>query len=346
MIRVPFYHIAAFVDGVKPPFTGNAAAVVLCPRPLSAAAMQATACEFALSETAFVVPREGGDFALSTAFNLKWFTPLKEVPMCGHGSLAAAHALAAAGNLARELTFSTLSGVLTATRADNNDHAPDADAPRRSTSWTLSLPAAELVYSNECIPGGVHADPFISSFQDEPDTPADASIAALLSALWPGQPFSAFHGFDFTFCKRSRKLLIDLGGSSRANPALLAASPTTNSLLNADQSASSAGGRVAGICLISKQFDKDIIEAVQYRYFSPWNGLPGVGGEDPVNGSSLALVGPHVFRTGFNKSHKPTLRVEALSLRGGIAVLTLEGDVVKVTGAAQTVVAGEAWLPQ
>jgi PhzF family phenazine biosynthesis protein len=72
--------------------------------------MQNVAAEMNLSETAFVVPRaEGG-------FDLKWFTPAIEIPLCGHATLASAHALWETGKLGDDQAarFFTLSGWLTA----------------------------------------------------------------------------------------------------------------------------------------------------------------------------------------------------------------------------------------
>ena len=64
-----------------------------------------------VSETAFVVPRGEG------CFDLRWFTPLVEVDLCGHATLATTYALLDAGLLASGQTaqFSTRSGILKAT---------------------------------------------------------------------------------------------------------------------------------------------------------------------------------------------------------------------------------------
>ncbi|MFG0327523.1 MAG: PhzF family phenazine biosynthesis protein [Phycisphaerales bacterium JB037] len=70
-------------------FHGNPAAVVPLEFWLDAGAMQAIALENNLSETAFVV-RGGRD---GTDYHLRWFTPAREVALCGHATLAAAHAL-------------------------------------------------------------------------------------------------------------------------------------------------------------------------------------------------------------------------------------------------------------
>lgn len=76
------------------PFTGNPAAVVLLERDLDDATQQVIAMEFNQAETAFVQKRADG------RWELRWFTPTREVPMCGHATLAAAHALWAEWKLA------------------------------------------------------------------------------------------------------------------------------------------------------------------------------------------------------------------------------------------------------
>ena len=79
------------------------------PAPRDEAWMQQVASEMNLSETAFLVPRED-------VFSLRWFTPAAEVDLCGHGTLAAAHALWQSGRLehADRAHFHTRSGLLTA----------------------------------------------------------------------------------------------------------------------------------------------------------------------------------------------------------------------------------------
>jgi PhzF family phenazine biosynthesis protein len=75
--------------------------------------MQQIAAVLNLSETAFVRP--GGD-----GFALRWFTPVKEVDLCGHATLAAAHVLWEKGIIdsGSEIRFETLSGQLTCYRRD------------------------------------------------------------------------------------------------------------------------------------------------------------------------------------------------------------------------------------
>lgn len=101
---------ACVVDAfAETPFTGNPAAVLLLDRPREDAWLAAAAAELNLSETAFLEPA-------GEAWRLRWFTPSAEVPLCGHATLAAAHALWAWGRLppSRPALFDTKSGRLEA----------------------------------------------------------------------------------------------------------------------------------------------------------------------------------------------------------------------------------------
>ena len=93
-------------------FAGNPAAVI----PMAAfpddALMQAIAAENNLSETAFLVA-DGSDY------RLRWFTPLVEVPLCGHGTLASAAVVMERLEPQRHrVVFHTASGPLTVRRED------------------------------------------------------------------------------------------------------------------------------------------------------------------------------------------------------------------------------------
>ena len=75
------YVMDAFCEKV---FSGNQAGVVLVDRSLSDETMQAIAAEFKHSETAFVHLRESGE----NAVGLRYFTPVGEVELCGHATVA------------------------------------------------------------------------------------------------------------------------------------------------------------------------------------------------------------------------------------------------------------------
>lgn len=97
-------------------FSGNPAAVCLLPEAREEGWLQGVAAEMNLSETAFPVPSGApGEYAL------RWFTPATEVDLCGHATLASAHALWEARRVdaARPIRFRTRSGVLTCKRVED-----------------------------------------------------------------------------------------------------------------------------------------------------------------------------------------------------------------------------------
>lgn len=86
---------------------GNLAAVVRVKPDLPAARMQAMACEIGYSETVFVMPSEKADFCL------RFFTPLEEVSLCGHATIAAFELLRLRGEITSGLfTQETKEGIL------------------------------------------------------------------------------------------------------------------------------------------------------------------------------------------------------------------------------------------
>jgi PhzF family phenazine biosynthesis protein len=118
-LEIPLLQIDAFTSEA---FKGNPAAVCLLDAPMPAGWMQNVAMEMSLSETAFVVPRaatvnDAGREG-SGEYDLRWFTPAIEVPLCGHATLASAHALWQTRRLAetQEARFHTASGVLVCRR--------------------------------------------------------------------------------------------------------------------------------------------------------------------------------------------------------------------------------------
>ena len=123
---IPISVVDAFSEQ---PFRGNPAAVCLPPGDADAAWMQSVAAEMNLAETAFLRPRATGEF------DLRWFTPLVEVDLCGHATLASAHRLweeELAGP--RAIRFHTRSGVLIASRDGAEIELDFPSAPPRETA--------------------------------------------------------------------------------------------------------------------------------------------------------------------------------------------------------------------
>jgi PhzF family phenazine biosynthesis protein len=117
-MAIPYYHVDSFTGEL---FAGNPAGVCILPAFLGDCIMQKIAIENRHSNTAFVVPRADGDF------DLRWFTPQLEDDLCGHATLASAHALAMRKHSVWPVRFHTRTGILTV--------APDGD------SFEMEFPA-------------------------------------------------------------------------------------------------------------------------------------------------------------------------------------------------------------
>ncbi|HEX5281920.1 MAG TPA: PhzF family phenazine biosynthesis protein [Micropepsaceae bacterium] len=113
-MRLRLWQVDAFARHV---FEGNQAAIVPLESWLADATMQAIAEENNLAETAFFVHRNGPDY------DLRWFTPAVEVPMCGHATLASAWVIFS--EIVPELAqvrFATKSGTLTVEKSADGHH--------------------------------------------------------------------------------------------------------------------------------------------------------------------------------------------------------------------------------
>lgn len=82
-MELTIYQVDAFAENI---FEGNPAAIVPLQEWLPDETLQNIALENNLSETAFFCPTDQG-------YKIRWFTPLAEVDLCGHATLASAHVL-------------------------------------------------------------------------------------------------------------------------------------------------------------------------------------------------------------------------------------------------------------
>lgn len=166
-MRIRVYQVDAFTERV---FGGNPAAVCPLDEWLPEKTLQAIARENNLSETAFFAPERDG-------FRLRWFTPLTEVNLCGHATLASAFVLfEKLGARGDSVRFFTHSGPLAVTRAgglfalDLPANPPEAITPPPELAGALGRhPVA--VYST--------SEHYVAVFEDpdavaglEPDFPA------------------------------------------------------------------------------------------------------------------------------------------------------------------------------
>src|SRR6202046_3546239 len=108
-VHTPIFQVDAFTARR---FAGNPAAVMPLERFLADSTLQCIAAENNLAETAFLVPQDGN-------YQLRWFTPTVEVPLCGHATLASAAVVMERLEPARDaVVFQSASGPLPVRRLD------------------------------------------------------------------------------------------------------------------------------------------------------------------------------------------------------------------------------------
>lgn len=127
--KLEFYQIDAFTNER---FKGNPAAVIYSDT-LAEEQMQLIAREMNLSETAFISKSDNADY------KLRWFTPAKEVDLCGHATIASLHYLSETkkNELKKTLTFETRSGILNC----SFDH----------DKYLMQIPVPQLLEFTGCI---------------------------------------------------------------------------------------------------------------------------------------------------------------------------------------------------
>jgi len=177
-VGVPLLQVDAFTHTA---FGGNPAAVCLLEAASDDAVwMQAVGAEMNLSETAFVAGRTDGDL------DLRWFTPTVEVDLCGHATLASAHALWETGRLAPdvEARFHTRSGLLVAVRTDDGI---EMDFPARPVEPAL-VAGIELLGAVDPVATFDNGHQLVVELRDEAavraTTPAFAELAGAADRVW------------------------------------------------------------------------------------------------------------------------------------------------------------------
>ncbi len=151
------------------PFAGNPAAVCPLDGPRDAGWMQQVALEMNLSETAYLWKQ--GDL-----WSLRWFTPSVEVDLCGHATLASAHALWSNGyaDPTTPLRFTTRSGILTASYADGwitldfPNEAPHAIEPSAALLDALGFVPSWVGENRMDIMVVAESEAFVTEYQPVP----------------------------------------------------------------------------------------------------------------------------------------------------------------------------------
>jgi PhzF family phenazine biosynthesis protein len=147
MTELPYFHVDAFADR---PFSGNQAAVMPLGKWLADNTLQAIAGENNFAETAFLVADPSGE----TDFELRWFTPANEVPLCGHATLASGHVVLSQQAEMDIVTFQTRKAGILSVERDRDGYAMALPAyppsPAEMPEWIAALggiPAERQLYA-------------------------------------------------------------------------------------------------------------------------------------------------------------------------------------------------------
>lgn len=100
--KIETYIVDSFTDT---PFKGNPAGVCVLKKALSNELMLAIAKELGLSETAFVILLENRQYAI------RYFSPVMEIPLCGHATLASAKVLFEKYSETTNIHFKNIQGL-------------------------------------------------------------------------------------------------------------------------------------------------------------------------------------------------------------------------------------------
>ncbi|XP_028404955.1 phenazine biosynthesis-like domain-containing protein isoform X2 [Dendronephthya gigantea] len=211
-----------------------------------------------ISETAFIGKKsESQDYKTGSCFNLRWFTPTVEVPLCGHATLASAAALFyVTGNQNNSLSFDTLSGPLHVKR--------DGDF------LCLNMPINK--------PSVVQKDILEQLEKLIKATVGDLAVNCV------------YHS------SKTRKLLVRLEDST-SRSTFEAFQPDIQSMLSTAPSKDLDVRGVIVTVKGSKEFGYCNDHGEQFdfvsRYFAPWLGID----EDPVTGSAHTVLGSYWSET-------------------------------------------------
>ena len=188
-MKLPVFQLDAFTSRV---FGGNPAAVVVVDRWLDDRTLQSIAAEHNLSETAFVIPGAG-------PCPLRWFTPLVEVDLCGHATLAAADVLFRHYLTYRDtISFATKSGRLDVSRHGGFLAMDFPARPGRSIAVDDALAAALGVAPREAL----LARDLLAVFESEADVRAFQPDMVKIASLDAFALIISAPGSDVDFVSR------------------------------------------------------------------------------------------------------------------------------------------------
>lgn len=297
--RIPYYTVDAFTDS---PFGGNPAAVCLDADDISDEGRLRIAQEMNLSETAFIHdPGPGG------VRRLRWFTPVAEVPLCGHATLASAHVLLREMGAEGPAVFDSASGRLIVA----------ADAGR----LLMDLPAAPATEA-PMPPGLMEALDPTAALGNQGPAASRASPAVSPAASPADDPTAARP----VFAASDKVALVALPSED----AVLAVRPDFGAMARL-----ALPGALMGVAVTAPGAEPEV-DFVS-RFFAPWLGVD----EDPVTGVAHTTLTP--WWAGI--LGKAEMSARQRSRRGGSLQVRNRGDRVELIGQAVTVASGTMVRP-
>jgi len=94
LARLAIVVMITWVDAFSAVPSGQSGGRLPVARPLDDERMQSIAFELGIAETAYLTPSDDPN-----VFGLRWFSPAVEIDLCGHATLASAHALREGGHV-------------------------------------------------------------------------------------------------------------------------------------------------------------------------------------------------------------------------------------------------------
>jgi len=239
-------------------------------------------------------------------FALRWFTPATEVELCGHATLASAHVLWDGGRVPgdRPVRFTTASGVLTCVREPSSAPGVSSDSAAGSPLIWMDFPAQPA-----------------TELGGEERSALDRDLTRALGAPPVRVARSRFD------------LLVELGSEEAVrglepDMAGLAQVEARGLIVTAPGANGGDGGDGGG----GEELRHDFVS----RFFAPRVGVP----EDPVTGSAHCCLAPWWSE----RLGRANLTGYQASRRGGAVRTELQGERVRLGGAAITVFTGEVLI--
>ncbi|NOR51008.1 MAG: PhzF family phenazine biosynthesis isomerase [Gammaproteobacteria bacterium] len=173
-MELTLYQIDAFASRA---FEGNPAAICPLDQWLTDEMMQSIALENNLSETAFFVETNSDK---GSTYHIRWFTPLHEVDLCGHATLASAYVIFnILGCTQESITFHSKSGVLSVTKNGDWLEMDFPSQPPQECETPAALSSAFNIQPVRCL----KSEDYILVFETEEEVLAATPNQSKLSEL-------------------------------------------------------------------------------------------------------------------------------------------------------------------